>query len=144
MKSHSQYIDELAQKNPGVICLGAYSGVTTKILHRCKTCGYEWMVKPTLLVKANPTGCPHCAAVKAGKSKACYTTDTFNDKLSEMNSEPLLSTNTRDRMSITLSIAAVVDSHDRQNLIQFFKATGARDVPNLVHRLWSRYFSWHS
>ena len=80
-KTHETYINELHERNPGIECLESYAGATVKILHRCRECGHEWLVRPYTLVCKNPRGCPHCAAVKAGRANQSYTTETFADAL---------------------------------------------------------------
>lgn len=87
MKTNETYLAELAERNPSIECLEAYRGATVKIKHRCRVCGHEWLVRPTTLVSANPKGCPHCAAVKAGKSRACYTTESFSARLKNIHPE---------------------------------------------------------
>lgn len=90
MKTHEAYLRELEEKNPNVECLGTYSRSTDKTLHRCKVCGHEWMVKPYTLVSSKRSGCPHCAAVKAGKANQSYTTETFVAALKEAHDDILL------------------------------------------------------
>lgn len=86
-KTHETYIHELSERNPGIECLGVYAGATVKILHRCRKCGHEWLVRPYTLVCKKPRGCPHCAAVKAGKANKSYTTETYVDALSNVHPE---------------------------------------------------------
>ena len=86
-KTHETYINELRERNPGIECLGTYNGAAVKILHRCRKCGHEWMVRPYTLVCKSPRGCPHCAAVKAGKANQSYTTETFAGALSDVHPE---------------------------------------------------------
>lgn len=90
MKTHETYILELSERNPDIECLGIYSGATTKILHRCKKCGHKWLVRPTSLVSQSPKGCPHCAAVKAGRANKSYTTESYRSALSEVNPDIVL------------------------------------------------------
>lgn len=90
MKTHDTYIRELSERNPGIECLGIYSGATIKILHRCRKCGHEWLVRPTSLVSNQPKGCPHCAAVKAGKANKSYTTESFGIALAKANPDIVL------------------------------------------------------
>ena len=85
MNTHEMYVQELEEKNPRIECLGTYTKSTEKVLHRCKVCGHEWMVKPYTLVSKKRSGCPHCAAVKAGKANRSYTTDSFTEALREVN-----------------------------------------------------------
>ena len=89
-KTHETYIHELSERNPGIECLGVYAGATVKIPHRCRKCGHEWLVRPYTLVCKNPRGCPHCAAVKAGKANQSYTTETFIEALSGIHPEIML------------------------------------------------------
>lgn len=58
-KTHEEYVAELAVKNPTVEVVDTYNGAHNKIMHRCKTCNYEWQATPhnTLAGK----GCPKCA-----------------------------------------------------------------------------------
>ena len=86
-KTHETYIQELSERNPGIECLGVYAGATDKILHRCRKCGHEWLARPYTLVCKKPRGCPHCAAVKAGKANQSYTTETYADALSSVHPE---------------------------------------------------------
>ena len=87
MKTHEMYVRELAEKNPSIECLGTYTRATDKTLHRCRVCGHEWMVKPYTLVSKKHGGCPHCAAVKAGKANRSYTTETFREALATAHEE---------------------------------------------------------
>lgn len=84
-KTHERYVAELAEKNPTVLCLGTYSGAADKIKHRCLICGHEWLVRPTTLISAKPKGCPHCVAVRAGKARASYTSEQYQEKLSSIH-----------------------------------------------------------
>jgi len=73
-RTHSEYIDEVAQINPNIEVLGIYINSGTKILHRCKIDGYMWRVVPSSILKG--VGCPMCAG------KAPYTTETFIETMS--------------------------------------------------------------
>lgn len=90
MKTHEMYVEELAEKNPTIECLGTYTRATDKILHRCRICGHEWLVRPYTLVSKKHGGCPHCAAVKAGKANKSYTTETFVEALESKHDEIVL------------------------------------------------------
>lgn len=59
-KTHEEYKQDLAEKYPEFECLGEYQGNKVKILHRHKICGYEWEVKPNVLL-TNTHGCPFCS-----------------------------------------------------------------------------------
>ena len=58
-KTQDDYISELAAKKPTIEVLGRYKNLKTKILHRCKVCGYEWDVLPDNMLNTN-NGCPKC------------------------------------------------------------------------------------
>lgn len=58
-KTHEEYVIELLLKNPDIEVVGTYIDVKTKILHRCKIDGYEWMAKPNNIL--NGRGCPRCS-----------------------------------------------------------------------------------
>lgn len=58
-KTHKQYVEDVATVNPNIDVLGVYVNSSTKILHRCKIDGYEWMVKPNDIL--NGYGCPRCS-----------------------------------------------------------------------------------
>ncbi len=51
--------------NSGIICIDEYINDTTKILHKCKKCNYEWNVKPNQIKQGH--GCPICS-----KNKSAY------------------------------------------------------------------------
>ena len=57
-KSHNQYVSELAIKNPDIEVVGEYINANTNIIHRCTSCGYEWMARPSHLLHG--LGCPSC------------------------------------------------------------------------------------
>lgn len=76
-KTHEEYVAELAIKNPKVEVLDTYIDRSTKILHRCKIDGHEWLVRPFKLLGG--TGCPLCA------SNARKSHDKYVNKLSFIN-----------------------------------------------------------
>ena len=53
--------------NPQLVILGEYKNAKTKILTRCKKCGYEWMAIPDKLRIGR--GCPICSRRKGAESK---------------------------------------------------------------------------
>lgn len=57
-KTHEEYVAELAIKNPNIDVIGKYVNAKTKILHRCKIDGYEWMAKPNNMLSG--MHCPVC------------------------------------------------------------------------------------
>lgn len=58
-RTHEEYVIDLAKVNKNIEPLEDYVNLKTKILHRCKVCGYEWKIKPTNLLHLKQ-GCPHC------------------------------------------------------------------------------------
>lgn len=59
--THDEYIKKVAKINPNIEVVGEYINARTKILHRCKIDGYEWMAKPNGIL--NGYGCPKCGGV---------------------------------------------------------------------------------
>lgn len=57
-KTHEQYVAEVAVINPNIEVVGKYIDANTKILHRCKIDGYEWMAKPANILTGY--GCKQC------------------------------------------------------------------------------------
>lgn len=58
-KTHEEYVSEVKNINQNIDVIDVYSGVHTKILHRCKIDGYEWYVTPANILKGR--GCPKCS-----------------------------------------------------------------------------------
>lgn len=67
-KTHSQYIQELKDKNINIIPVDKYVKASIKILHRCLSCGFEWETKPANVLSG--FGCPHCKTSK-GEHQIC-------------------------------------------------------------------------
>lgn len=59
-RTHEEYIIDLAKVNANIEPLEEYVNLKTKILHRCKVCGYEWKIVPTNLLHLKQ-GCSHCS-----------------------------------------------------------------------------------
>lgn len=57
-KTHDGYISELFIKNPKIEVVGTYINNSTRILHRCRECGYVWNTSPSCTL--NGKGCPVC------------------------------------------------------------------------------------
>ena len=57
-KSHEEYVQELFSINPNIEPLETYISNPTAIMHRCKTCGYEWKIDPNHTLRGQ--GCPEC------------------------------------------------------------------------------------
>lgn len=68
-RTHEQFLLEMEEKgNAAVEVLGEYINSSTKILCRCKVCGYEWSPYPSALLQGH--GCKKCAdAALRGKKK---------------------------------------------------------------------------
>lgn len=67
------YQKELAAVTDKIICLDEYIDTSTKILHQCTVCGYEWSVRPSAVLRGH--GCPKCA------SHARKTTERYQKEL---------------------------------------------------------------
>lgn len=76
-KTDEEYKTELEQNYPEFESLESYKGNKVKILHRHKICGYEWMVKPNVLM-TNTYGCPFCSG------KVRKDTNYFKKEVSEL------------------------------------------------------------
>lgn len=61
-KTHEEYIEEVANINPNIEVIGIYVNSSTKILHKCKIDGHEWMVSPNAILMGH--GCPVCSGTK--------------------------------------------------------------------------------
>lgn len=57
-RTHEEYINELAIKNPGVEAIGRYVNMHTKILHRCKIHNEFWEISPDCVLRGQ--GCVKC------------------------------------------------------------------------------------
>lgn len=57
--THKEQIEAIAKVNPNVEVLGEIINNSTKVLCRCKICGYKWNVTPNHL--KHGYGCPECA-----------------------------------------------------------------------------------
>ena len=77
-KTQEDYVLELSQKKPNIEVLGEYKNLKTKILHRCKVCGYEWNVLPDNILNLK-NGCPKC-----GK-RAPLTQEEFVDRVKSID-----------------------------------------------------------
>lgn len=77
-KTQDDYVAELATKKPTIEVLGQYKNLKTKILHRCKVCGYEWNVLPDNMLNTN-NGCPKC-----GK-RASLAQEEFEQRVADID-----------------------------------------------------------
>ena len=79
LKTHEQYLHELNERQPDFECLEQYNGTNTKILHRHKTCGFEWKITPHRIMTDGC--CPYCS------EKVRKTTDYYKQELVKMRPE---------------------------------------------------------
>lgn len=77
-KTQGDYVAELAEKKLTIECLGQYKNLKTRILHRCKVCGYEWNVLPDNMLNTD-NGCPKCGR------RAPLTQDEFVQRVKELD-----------------------------------------------------------
>lgn len=84
-KTHKEFIDEVAIKNPSVKVLGEYISDSIKIEFQCKNsnCGYKWFATPDKIIH-KITGCPECAKLNRIKKKT-KTHNTFVDEVYKKN-----------------------------------------------------------
>lgn len=74
-RSHENYVQDIQKNNPNIEVVDCYLNRRTKILHRCKKCGYEWLVTPSDILSGH--GCPKCAGVVL-KTHKQYVTEVSN------------------------------------------------------------------
>ena len=67
-KSNHDFLEEMKEKHTNIEIIGDYVNNNTKILCRCKKCGFEWMISPKSLLKGS--GCKRCNIEKRSKSKS--------------------------------------------------------------------------
>ena len=65
-KTHEQFVDEVASKNPKVEILGHYEGSSKPVRARCRDCGYVW--SPLASNIRLGSGCPKCHRRKLSAS----------------------------------------------------------------------------
>lgn len=66
-KTHEQFISQMNKINNGVEILTKYEKDSTKVLCRCKICGFEWWSVPSNLLQGK--GCKQCHFKKLSKIK---------------------------------------------------------------------------
>ena len=81
-KTHKEYVDELAIKNPNFEVIGEYINAKTPILHKCLIHNIEWMVSPTNILCGR--GCKLCANESRVK-KNTMTHEEYEKRLSIEN-----------------------------------------------------------
>lgn len=64
-RTHEEYVLELNEINPNIEVVDTFINTVTKIKHRCKIDGHEWMVRPHDILRGR--GCPVCGKQKFGQ-----------------------------------------------------------------------------
>lgn len=57
-KTHEEYVAQVAEINPNIEVISKYINNSTKILHKCKIDGHEWLVTPGHILGGR--SCPIC------------------------------------------------------------------------------------
>ena len=57
--THEDYITKIKHIHSNIEVLCEYVNARTKILHKCKICGYEWVAQPNSILSG--CGCPKCS-----------------------------------------------------------------------------------
>lgn len=84
-KSHSEYLEDLRNRNiSDIVPIEEYLGKSTKSLHKCLVCNYEWKVTPQNIL--NGHGCP----VHTNRAVVCGINDmwTTNPELARLLANP--------------------------------------------------------
>lgn len=90
-KTHEQFLEEVCNVNPNVEVLGKYVNAKSKIEVRCVTCGANWFVAPSSLLKGH--GCAKCRAkttarkVREFRARRNNLAEKFPEVLADWNSE---------------------------------------------------------
>ena len=84
-KTHEEFVEEVAIKNPGVKVLGKYVSDNVKIEFQCNNpgCGYKWFTTPDKIIH-KITGCPECAKINRIKKKT-KTHEEFVEEVKNKN-----------------------------------------------------------
>lgn len=82
MKSHEEYVSELAVKNSNVEVLGQYIDAKTKILHHCLIHDVYWEAIPCNILKGH--GCAQCKS-DAISQKQSMTHTEYIDAVNDIN-----------------------------------------------------------
>lgn len=82
LKSHDEYVRQVAEVAPYVVVLEEYCGNDVPILHLCTRHNIEWMPYPSNVLKGE--GCPECGKAKF-HDKRCKKHDEYVDELAIAN-----------------------------------------------------------
>jgi len=77
-KTQEQYVAELADINPTIVTLGQYTGINTKLKHRCIVCDNTWDVIPKSIL--SNVGCPKCYNIRRNNSTR-KTTEYYKNEI---------------------------------------------------------------
>ena len=81
-KTHEQFVEEVAARNPKVEVIGRYEGSRERVEVRCRECGHVW--EPIACNVLQGYGCPECAHRKV--SGACRKThEQFVEEVAAKN-----------------------------------------------------------
>ena len=67
-KTHDEYVEELAIKNPNIEVVGQYINAKTPILHHCLIHDVFWNVEPDDVLRGR--GCKQCGKEKYNKARS--------------------------------------------------------------------------
>lgn len=81
-KTHDDYIVELEKIAPNILVFDRYVRNDVPILHKCIIDNYEWKAIPGNLLRG--AQCPRCS------KKEKYTTDSFKEKMSQINDDIII------------------------------------------------------
>ena len=76
-KTHQEFTYDLKEVIPTISVIGEYSNCRTKVLVQCGKCGYQWLARPSDLLRGH--GCPRCS------KKERKTTLRFYEEVASAN-----------------------------------------------------------
>lgn len=86
-KTHQEYIEELAIKNPTIEAVGQYIGAKTSILHHCMVHDIYWNTTPDRALQG--VGCPECKKEQLHRCK-CKTHEQYVKEVEAVNTNVLV------------------------------------------------------
>ena len=81
-KTHEEYVEELAIKNPTVEVVEEYNGANTKIMHHCLNHDVYWMITPHNALSGH--GCEACHKENVAK-KRTKSNEEYIEELKSVN-----------------------------------------------------------
>lgn len=110
----SRYIEKLAKEKPTFELVGEYKGTQIKTLHKCKICGYEWLIKPGKIF--DKKYCPNCSKTIRRKS------DDFSRDVEEKTNGKISAlshiTKALDRVMFKCNVCGHIWEDTFQNIIR--------------------------